>query len=75
MTTSLTQGGWNDLLIEMKRQPNDIEIIGRFYEWHDKKENIKRTRVINALKWMKLNSIIPMGKNPHTIEKFNKANW
>ena len=34
---------WNDLLIEMKRLPNDIKIIERFYEWHDKKEDIKRT--------------------------------
>ncbi|KTD57884.1 type ISP restriction/modification enzyme [Legionella shakespearei] len=66
---------WNDLLIEMKRQPNDNEIIKRFYEWHDKKEDIKQTRVINALKWMKLNSIIPLGKKSHTIEKFNKANF
>ncbi|MFO9416547.1 type ISP restriction/modification enzyme [Legionella pneumophila serogroup 1] len=62
---------WNDLIIEINGQPNDEKIITRFYEWHNKKENIKKERVVKALKWMKLNSIIPLGKKTHTVEKFN----
>lgn len=68
---------WNDLLIDGKQIDDDL-IIQEFIEnWHIKKRRFEKTRLINALNWMKKNNIIPKGnnKNTHTYLKNKKEEF
>ena len=54
---------WNDLIIQ-KISVSDNEIINRFYQWSDRKKQYKEEQLVNALKWIKENHLVPAGFGP-----------
>ena len=65
---------WNDLIIEGK-QPEDIEIIHKFYEWNISKIKYSESDCLATLDWMKKNDFIPNGfgrKTEATKKRHNK---
>lgn len=56
---------WNDKLLD-NEGTSDAEILREFFSWHDSKQRFTKGRVLDALKWMKANHIVPSGKGEHT---------
>lgn len=62
---------WNDFLVE-EVKVTDKKIIDEMRNnWHIKKQRFSDQRLQCALKWMRKYSLIPMGKDCHTLPKKN----
>jgi hypothetical protein len=60
---------WNDLLLH-KRNPSDQEIVNEFlFHWHPKKARFPKSRLQNALAWMRANKLVPVGLGKLTSAK------
>jgi hypothetical protein len=59
---------WNDLILEHKRI-DDRLIVVEFLSWHAKKRRFPKSRVENALTWMRAQKLTPRGRGKHTAAK------
>ena len=56
---------WNDRLLDRKSTTDDA-ILEEFMSWHDSKHRFPKRRVLDALRWMKANRLVPTGQGEHT---------
>lgn len=64
---------WNDFLIDGK-SPTDDEIIREVREnWHPVKQRFSASRLLQWLRWMRRNNLVPQGRGPHTRQQLKLA--
>ena len=59
---------WNDLLAT-GIEPTEEHIFSEFYVWDEQKQRFDRSRLENALAWMREHGLVPTGTGKLTVRE------
>lgn len=63
---------WNDLLLDAKDFSDDVIVREFLKNWHPKKTQFPKARLLKALKWMRAEDIEPRGVGQRTSTKWEE---